>query len=295
MPTRIPVLKTYKLFIGGKFPRSESARYYQIKGPRGKLIANASRGSRKDIRNAVRAAREAWRPWAERSAYNRGQILYRIAEILEERRSVFVDEICATTRSSRAAASVASAEVAKGVDRLIWYAGWADKYMQLFSSVNPVASPYWNFSYPDPTGVVGIVAPEEKPLLGLISKIAPATACGNTCVVIASESAPLTSITFAEVLAASDVPSGVVNIITGLKSELIEPLARHMDVNAIDYSGRDEAVIKALQEAGALNVKRIIIRREPKGDAWLDDSRAQSPYWISALTETKTAWHPVGV
>ncbi|MBI4126079.1 MAG: aldehyde dehydrogenase family protein [Deltaproteobacteria bacterium] len=292
MATRIPVLKTYKLFIGGKFPRSESARYYQIKGPKGKLIANAARGSRKDIRDAVRSAREAWKPWADRSAYNRGQILYRIAEILEERRSVFVDEICAVTRSGRAAATT---EVAKSVDRLIWYAGWADKYMQLFSTVNPVASPYWNFSYPDSTGVVGIVAPEEKSLLGLISKIAPAMASGNTCVVIASESAPLSSITFAEVLAASDVPSGVVNIITGFKAELTEPLARHMDVNAIDYSGRDEATIKALQEAGALNVKRVIIRRDPHGESWLDDSRAQSPYWISELTETKTAWHPVGV
>lgn len=292
MTKRIPILKTYKLFIGGKFPRSESGHCYPVRGRGGALLANASRASRKDLRDAVRSARGAWSSWAARSAYNRGQILYRIAELLEERREVFVEEIAVMTNMSR---QKAEAEVITSIDRLVWYAGWADKFMQLFATVNPVASSYWNFTYPDSTGVVGIVAPEEKPLLGLVSKIAPAIVSGNTCVAISSEKFPLAAITFAEVLAASDVPPGVVNILTGPKSELIEHLAKHMDVNAIDYSGKDETLIKTIQTQAAENVKRVIIRRDPSGDAWLSDTKAQSPYWIEALTEMKTAWHPVGV
>lgn len=288
---RLPVQKTYKLYIGGAFPRSESNRYYQIVNPKGKLLANASRGSRKDIRDAVRAARKAFPAWEARSAFNRGQILYRTAEMLEGRRELFVAEIVAMTGESRASVQ---AEITASVDRLIWYAGFADKYMQLFSTVNPVAAPFWNFSYPTPTGVVGIVAPREKPLLGLISTIAPAIVSGNACVAIASEAAPLAAISFGEVLATSDLPAGVVNIVTGYIAELVPPLVNHMDVNAVLYAGRDEPLIKSIQEAAAVNVKRLCIQREPRGEGWQQAS-AQSPYWIEPFVEIKTAWHPVGV
>ncbi len=289
--TRLAVQKTYKLYIGGKFPRSESARYFKVKDASGNFLANASLASRKDMRNAVQAASKAWQAWSNRSAYNRGQILYRIAEILESRRESFLVEIMSMTGCTKANANT---EITRSIDRLIWYAGWSDKFMQLFSSVNPVASNYWNFTCPDSTGIVAIVAPEEKPLLGLISKIAPCIVSGNTCVVLASEQAPLSAITLAETLVASDVPAGVVNILTGKHQELISHLAKHMDVNALDYSGQDEALIKEIQILGAENVKRVIIRRTPEADEWLDDKLAQSPYWIQDLVESKTAWHPVG-
>ena len=289
---RLPIQKTYKLYIDGKFPRSESNRYYQIKTKSGKLIANASRGSRKDIRDAVRAARKAQSAWQDRSAFNRGQILYRAAEMLESRKETFIEEIIATTGVTK---PNATHETALAVDRLVWYAGWADKYVQLFSSINPVAAPYWNFTSPQPTGVVGVIAPEEKPLLGLISKIAPAVVSGNTVVAIASEISPLSAITFGEILATSDFPAGVINIITGLKSELITPLAQHMDINAIYYSGKDEKIIRLIQESATENIKRVVIRQTPQSEEWFDNRKAQSPYWIEDLIEMKTAWHPVGV
>ncbi|MBI4212671.1 MAG: aldehyde dehydrogenase [Deltaproteobacteria bacterium] len=290
MTERLAILKTYKLYIGGKFPRTESNRYYQVTSAKGKLLANASRGSRKDIRDAVVAARKAFSDWSGRSAFNRGQILYRAAEMLESHAQTFIDEIMAITGKTK---KQAGDEVTASIDRLVWYAGWADKYMQLFSTVNPVATKYWNFTYPEPTGVVGIICPDEMPLLGMVSKVAPAVVSGNTCVVIASETNPLTPITFSEVIATSDFPGGVINIITGFKSELCGPLATHMDVNAIDYSGQDEKTISSLQEAAATNVKRVVIRRTPHGNDWLGDT-SQSPYWIEPLVEMKTAWHPVG-
>ena len=292
MNKRINVQKTYKLYIGGKFPRTESARFFQVESADGTSVANVCQGSRKDIRDAVKAARKAWSSWNGKSAYNRGQILYRIAEMLEDRRELFVQEIMSQTGGTK---RTASDEVSKSIDRLIWYAGWSDKFMQLFSSINPVASNYWNFTFPDSTGVVALIAPEEKPLLGLVSKMAPTIVSGNTCVILASEEFPLSSISFAEVLATSDVPGGVVNIITGYKSELVSHIAKHMDVNAIDYSGQDAEMITEIQSLAAENVKRVVIRKTPVDDEWLDDSKAQSPYWIQDSVEYKTAWHPVGV
>ncbi|PIR24646.1 MAG: aldehyde dehydrogenase [Deltaproteobacteria bacterium CG_4_10_14_0_2_um_filter_43_8] len=290
--SRIPVNKTYKLYIGGKFPRTESARSLKVCAADGSFLANACHGSKKDIRDAVVAARKAFPDWSKKSAYNRGQILYRIAEILESRKETFLHELMAQTGATKAAANQ---EISKSIDRLIWYAGWSDKFMQIFSSINPVAGNYWNFTYPDATGVVGIVAPNEAPLLALVSKIAPCIVSGNTCVVIASEKFPLSSISLAEVLVASDVPGGVVNIITGITSELAPHLASHMDVNAVDYSGQDEKLIASLQNLGAENVKRVHIKRTPCKQEWLDDQKAQSPYFIQDLVEYKTAWHPVGV
>lgn len=284
--SRIDIKKTYKLYIDGKFPRTESGRYFRIKN------ANICRGSKKDLREAVLAARRAHGAWQAVTPYLRGQILYRCAEMLETRKSAFVDELRWCTGVTP---GTAHQEVEKGIDRLVWYAGWSDKFAQVFGTVNPVAAPFFNFTLPEPVGVVGIVAPEEAPLLGLVSKMAPAIVMGNTVVVVASEKAPCSAISFAEVLATSDLPAGVVNVITGFKDELIPVLARHMDVNAIDYSGANAAHIALLQEEAAHNVKRIVVRERPKGREWWNDSLAQSPYWIMALSEMKTAWHPIGV
>ena len=264
--SRLPVNKTYKLYIGGAFPRSESGRTYEAEG------ANVARGSRKDLRDAVRAARGAFAGWSGMTAYNRGQVVYRIAEMLEARRSEFAD------------LSSGADEVDRAIDRLVWYAGWADKLAQVLGSSNPVAGPYFNFTVPEPTGVVGILAPDEPPLLGLVSRVAPAIVGGNTTVVVASETHPLAAVELAEVLATSDVPGGVVNLLTGFREELAPWLAGHMDVNAIDLAGADGQV-EELEQLAAENVKRVV-----RGAA--DD---QSPWEIASFLELKTVWHPIGV
>lgn len=290
---RTSILKTYKLYIGGQFPRSESGHYLQMQNPKTKqVIANVARGSRKDLRDAVGAARKAFAGWAGRTAYNRGQILYRMAEMLEKRKAEFVEEILSQTKTGTR--KTAEREIEICVDRLVWYAGWADKYPQLFGTVNPVALPYFNFTMPEPMGVVGILAADEMALVPLVSKIAPAIVAGNTVVVIASEKFPLSAITFGEVCQTSDVPAGVINILTGVKSELIPHLAKHMDVNAINYTGSDPAILKTLQEEGSANVKRIIAHDVPVGKEWLTE-KAESPYWIQSFVEMKTTWHPIGI
>ena len=263
--SRLDVKKTYKLFVGGGFPRSESGRSYEVEG------ANVARGSRKDVRDAVRAARSAFPSWAGLTAYNRGQVLYRVAEMMEGRRAEF-----ATLTGDEA-------EVDEAIDAWIWYAGWADKLAQVLGSSNPVAGSYFNFTIPEPTGVVGIVAPEEPPLRGLIARLAPAIVGGNAAVVIASERRPLAAVTLAEVLATSDVPGGVVNVLTGRKGELAPVLAAHMDVNAIDLVGVD-GDRGELERLAAENVKRVV----RSGDG-------QSPWHAAAFLEMKTVWHPVGV
>jgi acyl-CoA reductase-like NAD-dependent aldehyde dehydrogenase len=263
--TRLPVAKTYKLYIGGAFPRSESGRSYEIEG------ANVARGSRKDVRDAVRAARGAFPGWAGLTAYNRGQVLYRIAEMMEGRRAEFVD------------LTGDEAEVDDAIDRWIWYAGWADKLAQVLGASNPVAGPYFNFTIPEPMGVVGVVAPETPALGGVVTRLAPVIVGGNAAVVLASEKRPRAAITLAEVLATSDVPGGVVNVLTGRKSELAPVLASHMDVNALDLAGVDGDRTD-LERLAADNVKRVVAN----GDG-------QSPYHAAAYLESKTVWHPVGV
>jgi acyl-CoA reductase-like NAD-dependent aldehyde dehydrogenase len=289
---RIEVRKTYKLYIGGAFPRTESGRAYEVVGAKGELLANASRGTRKDIRDAVRAARRAQPEWGAKTAYNRSQILYRIAELMEGRRDQFVAEVMASEGASRARATRA---VDAAIDRWVWYAGWADKYAQVVGTVNPVAGPYFNFSIPEPTGVVGIIAPEDSSLLGLVSRLAPVIVSGNAAVVIASERRPLPAVTLTEVLATSDVPGGVVNLITGLRRELVGHLAAHMDVNALDAFGASPDEAAGLEEVAVENVKRFV--RPPKGGLdrydWSSDG-AQSPYLIGDFVEIKTVWHPIG-
>jgi acyl-CoA reductase-like NAD-dependent aldehyde dehydrogenase len=289
---RVDVLKTYKLFVGGEFIRSESGRAYQpaVHGAGGAPI-NVARASRKDLRAAVSAARKAQPGWAGRTAYLRGQILYRVAEMLEGRRAQFVEEIARSTGDSR---RKAEAEVTAAVDRAVWYAGWADKFQTTLGTMNPVAAPYFNFSVAEPTGIVGVVAPAEMPLLGLVSTLWPVVVSGNAAVAIVSEAAPLPALTFAEVLATSDVPPGVVNLLSGFRSEILPHLAKHMDVAGIFLCTQDEAEAKLVQEEGAENVKRIRVLREPRGDGWLDES-AQSPLWIEPFVEIKTIWHPIGV
>jgi acyl-CoA reductase-like NAD-dependent aldehyde dehydrogenase len=264
--SRLPVRKTYKLYIGGEFPRSESGRTYEAQG------ANVARASRKDVRDAVRAARTAFPKWAGLTAYNRGQVVYRIAEMLEARKAEF-SELCSGSK-----------EVDRAVDRLVWYAGWADKLPQVLGSSNPVAGPYFNFTVPEPTGVVGILAPEEPPLLGLVTRVAPAIVGGNAAVVVASEGSPLAAVELAEVLASSVVPGGVVNLLTARREELAPVLASHMDVNAIDLAGAD-GQSDELERLAADNVKRVV-RGKP------DD---QSPWDIADFLELKTVWHPIGV
>src|SRR5262245_3157258 len=284
--TRLPVAKTYKLYIDGKFPRSESGRYFELHVNGGALIANVCRSSRKDFRDALVAARAAFDKWAGSSAYLRGQILYRIAEMLEGRSEQFITELTLQGRTRREA----EAEVTQSIDRLVYYAGWADKYQQVFSAVNPVSTSHFNFSVLEPTGVVAVIAPEASGLLGLVSNIAPAIAGGNTCVVLASESQPLSAVSLAEVLQSCDVPAGVVNVLTGHKSELVEQFASHMDVNAVIYCEGDAKATRQIGELAADNIKRVILR--PRID-WSADE-AQSPYFISDTQETKTTWHPIG-
>ena len=289
---RLGVRKTYKLYIGGEFPRTESGRSYEVFSARGELLANACRGTRKDIRDAVRAARKALPGWSARTAFNRGQVLYRIAELLEGRRDQFIAEVMAAEGIGR---QRATRLVDAAIDRWVWYAGWADKYSQMSGSVNQVAGSYFNFSVPEPSGVVGVIAPEASSLLGLVSRLAPVIVSGNCAVVIASESRPLPAVTLTEVLATSDVPGGVVNLITGLRRELVQHLAGHMDVNALDAYGLDPAQGIAVEELATENVKRFV--RPPSGGANPVDGlspRAQSPYLIGEFTETKTVWHPIG-
>ncbi len=283
---RVPVEKTYKIYIDGKFPRTESGRFFALEDHKGAVIANICRGSRKDFRNAVVAARKACARWSAASAYLRGQILYRIAEMLEGRHEQFVAELILQGVSKRKARK----EVDATVDRLIYYAGWADKYQQVFSSVNPVNSSHFNFSVLEPTGVVSILAPDDSGLLGLISNMAPAIVGGNTCVVLASELMPLCAISFAEVLHASDVPAGVVNILTGFREELTDQFVSHMDVNAIVYCDGDAAVAKDMEISAAENMKRVIARVDGN---WANAS-AQSPYFVRDTQEVKTTWHPIG-
>ena len=263
--TRLPVKKTYKLFVGGEFPRSESGRTYEAEGQ------NVARASRKDARDAVRAARAAFGKWSTMTAYNRGQVLYRVAEMMEARRAEFA-ELCAGLD-----------EVDRSIDRLVWYAGWADKLAQVLGATNPVAGPYFNFTVPEPTGVVATLAPEEPALAGLVSRVAPAICGGNTVVAVASESRPLAAIELAEALATADVPGGTVNILTGRKEELAPWLAAHMDVNALDVTGAD-GLVADLERAAAANVKRVV--RAPVD--------AQSPWQIADFLELKTVWHPIG-
>ncbi|HYZ20013.1 MAG TPA: aldehyde dehydrogenase family protein [Gaiellaceae bacterium] len=263
---RLPVKKTYKLYVGGEFPRSESGRAYEAQG------ANVARASRKDLRDAVRAARQAFPKWAGMTAYNRGQVLYRIAEMMEARRAEFAE------------LSSGPKEVERSIDRFVWYAGWSDKLAQVLGSSNPVAGPYFNFTVPEPTGVVGIVAPEEPPLEGLVSRVAPAIVGGNAVVVVAAEHSPLPAVELAEVLATSDVPGGVVNVLTGYRDELAPVLAAHMDVNALDLAGADGQV-EELERLAADNVKRVV-HGSPD---------SQSPWDVAAFLELKTVWHPIGV
>jgi acyl-CoA reductase-like NAD-dependent aldehyde dehydrogenase len=283
---RVPVAKTYKIYIDGKFPRTESGRYFTLEDGKGRVIANVCRGSRKDFRNATVAARKAQAGWAGANAYLRGQILYRIAEMLEGRREQFIAEL----KLQGATQHAARKEVDTSIDRLIYFAGWADKYQQVFSAVNPVASSHFNFSVLEPTGVVSIIAPDDSGLLGLVSNVAPTIVGGNTCVVLASESMPLSAVSFAEVLHASDVPAGVVNIITGLRSELTEHFASHMDVNAIVFCDGARKTAKTVQELASDNIKRVIARADID---WSRES-SQHPYLIRDTQEVKTTWHPIG-
>ena len=285
---RLEVRKTYKLYVGGAFPRSESGRSYEVLDHKGRFLANASQASRKDGRDAVAAARKAFGGWSTRTPYNRGQVLYRVAEVLEGRRAQFVEEV---SLSEGLARKQAEAAVDEAVDRLVWYAGWADKIAQVVGSANPVAGPYFNFSLPDPTGVVAVLAPQDSSLLGLVSVIAPVVVTGNTAVVVTSYQRPLPAITLSEVLATSDVPGGVVNILTGDAAEIGPWLASHMDVNAIDLTGVEDAVVaKSLEESAAENLKRVL-RPAPATD-WTVQPGIER---MTAFLETKTVWHPIGI
>jgi len=281
---RVPVRRTAKLFIGGEFPRSESGRSYEVHAHDGRLLAWAARASRKDLRDAVRAARTAQGEWGARTASNRGQILYRVAELMEGRRRQFEEEL------ADAGAADPARGVSASIDRWVWYAGWADKVHQVLGATNPVAGPYFNFTIPEPTGVVGIVAPGDRSLLGLVSRLAPAIISGNTAVVLASEPSPLPAVSLGEVLATSDVPGGVVNILTGLTEELVPWLAGHMDLNAIDVTGVPDNSRADAERLSAENVKRVV--RAQDVDPFSDE--AQSPYEVTALMEFKTVWHPMG-
>ncbi len=291
--TRIDVRKTSKLYIGGAFPRSESGYSYEVTDSKGRFVANAALASRKDARDAVVAARAAFKGWSARTAYNRGQILYRVAELMEDRRPQFVD---AVRQSEGLSAAKAGGVVDVAIDRLVWYAGWADKLTQVVGNANPVAGPFFNLSTPEPTGVVAVVAPEGSSLLGLVSVVAPVVVSGNTAVVLSSYSRPLPAVTVAEVLATSDVPGGVVNILTGDPATTAPWLASHMDVNAIDLTGlaghRDEATLSvSLEQAAADNLKRV--RRAPAAEPdWTADPGLEP---MTAFLETKTVWHPIGV
>jgi acyl-CoA reductase-like NAD-dependent aldehyde dehydrogenase len=280
--TRLSVPKTYKLYIGGAFPRSESGRTYEVVSAKGAFLANAAQASRKDARDAVVAARGAVKGWSGVTAYNRGQVLYRIAELLEGRRAQFIDEI---VQQEGVSAAVAGAQVDEAIDRWVWYAGWTDKHAQVAGNANPVAGPYFNISVPEPTGVVAVIAPQGSSLLGLVSAIAPPLVTGNTVVVVASERFPLSAISLGEVLATSDVPGGVVNVLTGSPAEIAPWLAAHADVNALDLVGASALDWVDLQIAAADTLKRVLPPEEGP------DAAAPSLERITAFTETKTVWH----
>jgi acyl-CoA reductase-like NAD-dependent aldehyde dehydrogenase len=288
MSERLSVAKTYKLYVGGAFPRSESGRSYPVRDSKGGFLANAAQASRKDVREAVVAARKAFGGWSAATAYNRGQVLYRVAELLEGRREQFMAEVAA---SEGVPVKRVQSIVDTAIDRWVWYAGWADKIATVLGASNPVAGPYFSFSVPEPTGVVGVLAPQSSSLLGLVSVVAPAIATGNTAVVVASQDRPLPAITLSEVLATSDVPGGVVNILTGRTAELAPWLASHADVNALDLSGAPEAMTTELERSAANTVKRVL-RAKPAEPDWAavpDMSR------LRAFLESKTVWHPMGV
>jgi acyl-CoA reductase-like NAD-dependent aldehyde dehydrogenase len=282
----VRVRKTYKLAIGGAFPRSESGRSYPVEDASGALLAHAAQASRKDVRDAVVAARKAFPGWAGATPYNRGQVLYRVAEMLDGRREQFAAEVAA---AEGLAAQAARRIVDESIDRVVWYAGWADKFAQVAGSANPVAGPYFNLSVPEPTGVVGILAPQESSLLGFVSTLAPVLCTGNTAVIVASERRPLPAASLAEVLATSDLPGGVANVLTGLTSELAPWLASHRDVNAIDLTGVEASQRADLERAAADNVKRVLV---PAHDDWADEPGLER---LRAFVETKTVWHPIGV
>lgn len=287
---RLTIKKTYKLYLGGKFPRSESGRSYEVSDTRGRFLANAAWASRKDARDAVAAARKAFPGWSGATAYNRGQVLYRVAEVMEGRRAQFVDEVAAGEGLARPRAEKA---VDEAIDRWVWYAGWSDKLAQVVGSSNPVAGPYFDFSVPEPTGVVALLAPQKSSLLGLISVVAPAVVSGNTVVVTSSYERPLPAITLGEVLATSDVPGGVVNILTGRVGDTAPWLASHMDVNAIDLAGAagDVEQARELELSAAENLKRVV--RPPESEpTWTAEPGLDR---ITAFLETKTVWHPVGI
>jgi acyl-CoA reductase-like NAD-dependent aldehyde dehydrogenase len=285
---RLSVFKTYKLYVGGRFPRSESGRVYEVTDSKdGRWLANAPLSSRKDARDAVAAARKAVGGWAGATAYNRGQVLYRVAEMLEGRREQFVREVADAEGLSRAKAAAA---VDAAVDRWVWYAGWTDKIAQVVGGANPVAGPYFNLSTPEPTGVVAVLAPQDSSFLGLVSVLAPVIATGNTAVLVASERAPLPALSLGEVLATSDVPAGVVNVLSGRTAEIATPLAAHQDVNAIDLTGASAELATALESAAADNLKRV--RRPAPAEDWsADPGTSRLTNWL----ETKTVWHPLGV
>ena len=319
------VPKTYKMYVGGAFVRSESGRTYPARSAGGDLLAHAVAGSRKDVRDAVRAARGAQSPWAARTAYNRGQILYRVAEVMDSRRAELIGELARATEGVEAAADPAT-EVDVAIERWVWYAGWCDKYPQVLGGANPVSGPYFNFTVPEPMGVVGVVAPDEAPLAGIVSRLAPALVPGNAAVVLAGERYPLVAVTLAEILATSDVPAGVVNILTGHRAPLVRALAGHGDVDCVDLSGCDPVAGEGGDGAGgsegtggsgadsgpgaagagtgsddlAAEAERLaadtvtrVVHAAPGERRWLEDS-AQSPYAISAFCEYKTVWHPKG-
>ncbi|MEV5381180.1 aldehyde dehydrogenase family protein [Streptomyces nondiastaticus] len=285
MSERLSVFKTYKLFVGGKFPRSESGRVYEVTDSKGNWLANAPLSSRKDARDAVVAARKAVGGWSGATAYNRGQVLYRVAEMLEGRRDQFVAEVADAEGLSKAKAA---AQVDAAIDRWVWYAGWTDKIGQITGATNPVAGPFFNVSSTEPTGVVAVLAPQESSFLGLVSVIAPAIATGNTVVVVASEKAPLPALSLGEVLATSDVPGGVVNVLSGRTAEIAPSLAAHQDVNAIDLAGADAELAKELEIAAADNLKRVL-RPQP-----VDWAAAPGTDRMTAFLETRTVWHPTG-
>lgn len=285
---RLSVFKTYKLYVGGKFPRSESGRVYEVSDSKGNWLANVPLSSRKDARDAVVAARKAFGGWSGATAYNRGQILYRIAEMLEGRREQYVREVADAEGLSK---SKAAAQVDAAIDRWVWYAGWTDKIAQVVGGGNPVAGPYFNLSSPEPTGVVAVLAPQESSFLGLVSVVAPVIATGNTAIVVASEKSPLPALSLGEVLATSDLPGGVVNVLSGRTAEIATPLAAHQDVNAIDLAGADEVLAKELEIAAADNLKRVL-RPQPVDEAgW---SATPGIDRMTAFLETKTVWHPTG-
>ncbi len=290
IPARVDVLKTYKLFVGGKFPRSESGRVYEVTDSQGRWLANAPQSSRKDARDAVVAARKAFGGWSGATAYNRGQILYRVAEMLEGRRAQFTAEVAAAEGLTEAAAA---AQVDAAVDRWVWYAGWSDKVAQVVGGANPVAGPFFNLSTPEPTGVVAVLAPQESSFLGLVSVLAPVIVTGNTAVLVPSEKAPLPALSLAEVLATSDVPGGVVNVLSGRTREVGATLAAHQDVNAIDLTGAagDPGLAKELEIAAADNLKRVRRPEESETDWSADPGTSR----LLSCLETKTVWHPMGV